>query len=136
MARGPTKGTVSGGAAGAVASPPTRRAPVAPRDICFEDAGQIAELLSTAEGRRVLAARVGADLMGEPSKNICAARLGVLRLLRDATEDAFKERELAAKEALAEQIARERDARAALESGVKRASADVALPAFTGGEPH
>jgi hypothetical protein len=96
----------------------------------------MAKLLATDEGIALIEAKAGAELMDAPSENDCRGLLGVIRLCRDSRARLFKLRELKAKEALAEQIALEREARAAMESGVTRASADVAFPAVSGGEPH
>ncbi len=118
-----------------VDAPPSASA-VAAREICYQEAGDVAELLATEEGCAQLRAYTTARLLDAPSENESRSLLGALRSVRDALSDLHKVRDLRAKEALAEQIALERAERARMESGVTRASADVALPAVPGGEPH
>lgn len=130
---------------GAAAS---RDAPVAldvaaPRGLSLDDIDlndlsheTVARLQQTITGNKYLVAVCSARLLDSPSENECRGVLGVIRACRDSMSWLLKEADIEARQGLAAQIDAERAERNKRESGVSRASADVALSAFPSAGGH
>lgn len=133
MGDGDSSNKIRGGAAES-RSPLTALDTAAPRELSNPE--DIARLQSTEDGCRYLVAVCSARLLDDPSENECRGLLGVIRACRDSMAWLLKKADIEAKRGLSAQIAAERTERAKRESGVSRASADVALSAFPSTRGH